>query len=75
MRRVVPWLAAVAVLVLLLPTVCVSQEDGPTRCQNVVSLPLPWGDDADTWGYIVAFAAMLATFLALRLLLRGRDDA
>lgn len=73
MRRVVPWLAAIAVLVVLLPAVCVSQQDGPTTCQSLVMLPLPWGEDADTWGYVVAFGSMLATFLALRLLLRPRD--
>ena len=73
MRRVIPWLAALLVLVALLPAVCVSQEDGPTSCQSPVWLPLPWGENADTWGYVVAFAAMLATFMALRLALRGRD--
>lgn len=73
MRRVIPWLAAIAVLVALLPAVCVSEEDGPTSCQSLVLLPLPWGENADTWGYAVAFAAMLATFLALRLLL-GRPS-
>ena len=74
MRRVIPWLAALVVLVALLPAVCVSQEDGPTSCQSLALLPLPWGENADTWGYVVAFAAMLATFLALRLLLRDRDS-
>ena len=71
MRRVLPWLAAVAVLVALLPAVCVSQEDGATSCQSLALLPLPWGENADTWGYVVAFAAMLATFVALRLVLRS----
>ena len=70
MRRVVPWAAAIVVLVALLPAVCVSSEDGPTSCQSLVLLPLPWGDSADTWGYVVAFGAMLATFVSLRLLLR-----
>jgi hypothetical protein len=69
---VVPWVAAVGVLVALLPATCVSQEGGPTSCQSLVLLPLPWGENADTWGYVVAFTSMLATFLALRLLL-GRD--
>ncbi len=73
MRRVLPWLAAVVVLVALLPAVCVSEEGGPTSCQSLVLLPLPWGENADTWGYVVAFAAMLATFLALRLALRPRE--
>jgi len=72
MRRVLPWLAAIAVLIALLPAVCVSQESGPTSCQSLALLPLPWGDHADTWGYVVAFAAMLATFVALRLALRPR---
>jgi hypothetical protein len=71
-RRVVPWLAAVAVLLALLPGLCTSEEDGPTTCQSLVLLPLPWGENADTWGYVTAFAAMLATFLGLRLLL-GRS--
>lgn len=70
MRRVIPWVAALMVLVALLPAVCVSEADGPTSCQSLVLLPLPWGDDADTWGWAVAFGAMLATFVALRLLLR-----
>ncbi|WP_432478241.1 hypothetical protein [Nocardioides sp. GXQ0305] len=73
MRRVVPWLGAIAVLVALLPVVCSSSEDGATSCQSLVLLPLPWGESADTWGYVVAFAAMLATFLALRLLLDPRN--
>jgi hypothetical protein len=72
MRRLVPWLGAIAVLIALLPAVCTSSEDGATTCQSLVLLPLPWGDSADTWGYVVAFAAMLATFLALRLLLDPR---
>jgi len=72
MRRMIPWLAALGVLVALLPTVCVSREGGPTSCQSLL-LPLPWGENADTWGYVVAFSAMVATFLALRLALRGRD--
>ena len=70
MRRVVPWAAAIVVLIALLPAVCVSSEGGPTSCQSLVMLPLPWGENADTWGYVVAFAAMLATFVGLRLLLR-----
>ena len=69
MRRVIPWLAALVVLVVLLPGVCMSEEDGPTTCQSLVLLPLPWGENADTWGWAVAFGAMLATFLVLRLLL------
>jgi hypothetical protein len=69
MRKVVPWVAALGVLVALLPAVCVSAEGGPTRCRSLALVPLPWGEHADTWGYVVAFAAMLATFLALRLLL------
>lgn len=73
-RRVIPWLAAIVVLVALLPTLCVSQEGGATRCQSLALLPLPWGEHADTWGYVVAFAAMLATFVALRLLLRRDED-
>lgn len=73
MRRVVPWLGALLVLLALLPGVCTSAEDGPTSCQSVLLLPLPWGEEADTWGWVVAFTAMLAMFLALRLLLRGRN--
>jgi len=75
MRRVLPWLAAIVVLVALLPAVCVSQEGGPTSCQSLALLPMPWGNHTDTWGYVVAFAAMLATFVALRLLLRDRTPA
>ena len=69
MRRVVPWAAAIGVLVALLPAVCVSSEDGPTRCRSLALVPLPWGENADAWAHVVAFGAMLATFLALRLLL------
>lgn len=69
MRRIVPWLAAVVVLVALWPALCVSQEDGPTSCKSAVFLPLPWGDSADTWGMLTALAAALLTYAVARRLL------
>lgn len=71
-RKVVPWLAALTALVALWPTVCMSDEGGPTTCQSAVFLPLPWGDTADTWGFLVAIGAALLTFIVLRRLLRRR---
>ena len=71
MRKVVPWVGALGVLVALLPAVCVSTEGGPTSCRSLL-LPLPWGENADTWGWVVAFGAMLATFLVLRMLLQRK---
>jgi hypothetical protein len=56
----------------LWPTVCVSQEGGPTTCQSAVFLPLPWGDSADTWGFVAAIGAALLTFVILRRVLRHR---
>lgn len=72
MRKLVPWLAAAAVLVALWPTLCVSAEGGPTSCQSAVLLPLPWGDSADTWGMAVALGAAVLTYLVLRRLLRSK---
>ena len=68
-RRLVPWLAALVVLVALWPAVCGSAEDGPTTCQSAAFLPLPWGDSADTWGIVVALTAALLTYLGSRRLL------
>jgi hypothetical protein len=49
-----------------------SGEGGPTTCQSAVFLPLPWGDSADTWGFLAAIGAALLTFIVLRMLLRRR---
>ena len=65
-----PWVGAALVLLALWPAVCMSEEDGPTTCQSAVSLPLPWGESADTWGMVAASGAALLTFLVLRTLLR-----
>lgn len=70
MRTVIPWLAAITVLLALLPAVCMSSEDGPTTCQSLALLPLPWGESSDTWGYAAAIGASLCTFVAVRLMLR-----
>ena len=72
MRTVLPWIVGLVVLVVLLPTVCGSSEGGPTTCQSAVLLPLPWGESADTWGYVVAIGAAVAAYVATRLLLRSR---
>ena len=74
MRRVVPWVAASIVLVALWPTLCMSSEGGPTTCQSAVSLPLPWGESSDTWGFVAAIGASLLTFLLLRRLVRRRGN-
>lgn len=74
MRRLVPWLAAGLVLIVLWPTVCMSSEGGPTSCQSVVLLPLPWGDSADSWGMVVALGAALLTYAILRRLLRPESQ-
>jgi hypothetical protein len=70
MRRVLPWLVAVVVLVVLWPTLCVSQEGGPTSCRSAVSLPLPWGESADTWGMVTAVVAAVVIFSVVRATLR-----
>ena len=70
MRTVVPWVAGFLVLVALWPAVCMSQEGGPTSCQSAVLLPLPWGESSDTWGFVVAIAAAMATYVVVRLLAR-----
>jgi hypothetical protein len=75
MRRAVPWLAAAIVLVALWPAVCMSQEGGPTSCRSAALLPLPWGESADTWGWVAALGAGLLTFLGVRTLLRRRGDS
>ena len=69
MRVLVPPTAAFLVLLALLPVLGMSQEGGPTTSRSLL-LPLPWGDSADTWGYVVAFGASLLTFLLVRRLLR-----
>ena len=43
-------------------------------CQSAVFLPLPWGDNADTWGFLAAIGAALLTFIVLRRLLRRRTS-
>ena len=65
-----PWLTAFIVLVALWPAICMSQEGGPTSCQSVALLPLPWGESADTWGMAVALGAAVVAFLAVRWLAR-----
>jgi hypothetical protein len=70
MRTLGPWLAGFIVLVVLWPTVCMSSEDGPSSCQSAAFLPLPWGKSADTWGMLVAGAAAVLTYVAVRFLLR-----
>lgn len=77
MRAAAPWIAGVVVLVALWPALCVSSEDGPTSCQSAVTLPLPWGESADTWGMVVAVAAAALTYLVVRRLTRrtGGQDA
>ena len=74
MRKIVPWLAAVLVLVALWPTLCMSSEGGPTTCRSMV-MPLPWGESADTWGMVVALAAAVLTYVGLRRMLRRRHGA
>lgn len=71
-RKVIPWAGAAVVLVALWPTLCMSEEGGPTTCQSAVFLPLPWGESADTWGWFAAIAGASITFVVLRLLLRDR---
>jgi hypothetical protein len=73
MRRVGPVLGAVIVLVALWPTLCVSQEGGPTSCQSAIFLPLPWGDSADTWGMATAIVAAVLMYLVLRRVLRRTE--
>jgi hypothetical protein len=63
------------VLVALWPAVCMSSEDGPTTCQSAVLLPLPWGDSADTWGWLAAACAAALTYVVLRRLLHRVDGS
>jgi hypothetical protein len=70
MRKVAPWIVALVVLIVLWPTLCMSSEGGPTSCQSAVLLPLPWGESADSWGMVVAVAAAVIAYVAVRWLLR-----
>jgi hypothetical protein len=70
MRAIGPWVTGLAVLVALWPAVCMSSEGGPTSCQSAVFLPLPWGENADTWGMVVAIGAAVLAFLTVRSMLR-----
>jgi hypothetical protein len=70
MRKLWPWIGAVIVLIALWPTLCVSQEGGPTSCQSALFLPLPWGESADTWGMVTAVVAAVLTYFVLRMVLR-----
>jgi hypothetical protein len=74
MRTLGPWMTGLVILVVLWPTTCMSSEDGPTTCRSAVSLPLPWGDSADTWGMLVAVAAASLAYVAVRRLLRRTRD-
>lgn len=69
MRVLLPSAAALLVLIALLPVLGMSQEGGPTTSRSLL-LPLPWGDSADTWGYVVALGASLLTFVVGRRVLR-----
>lgn len=71
-RRFLPAACALAVLIALWPVLCMSGEDGPTSCQSVVFIPLPWGESADTWGMVVPIVLAVVTYLLLRRLLRPR---
>lgn len=70
MRTLWPWITGLIVLVALWPTLCMSSEGGPTSCQSALFVPLPWGDNADTWGMVVAVAAAVLAYVAVRYLLR-----
>lgn len=72
MRSLVPWVLGFVVLVALWPALCMSQEDRPTTCQSALLLPLPWGEGADTWGYVVAVIAASATFYVARFTFNAR---
>lgn len=71
---VIPWLGAFVAFLVLLPVLCMSSEDGYTRCQSAVLLTLPWGD-SEAWGWGVAIAAAIATFRLLRWALQPRRTA
>lgn len=65
-RTVAPWAAALLVLLMLWPAPCVSSSSGSTSCQNALSLSLPWGESADTWGMVLAAGAAVVTFIVVR---------
>ncbi len=71
-RRLIPVVCALAVLVALWPVLCMSGEDEPTSCQSALFISLPWGESADTWGMVVPIVGAVLTFLLLRRLLRRR---
>jgi len=67
MCKVAARVVAIAVLVVLLPVVCVQGEADPGPCDSLV-LSLPWAaENGDTWGVLVAvIAAGLAFLLVLK---------
>ncbi len=74
MKGLLPWAAALLTLILLWPAVCVSSEDGPTSCQSLALVPLPWGESADTWGFVAALVGAVVAFVAVRLLVSRHDS-
>ncbi len=73
-RRLIPVLSALAVLVASWPVLCMSGEDEPPSCHSAVLIPLPWGESADTWGILVSIVGAVLTFLLLRRLLRQASE-
>ncbi len=73
MRTLLAGTAALLVLVALWPVTCVSTGGGPeTDCTSLVLVPLPWRDNADTWGIVVALAAAALAFLLISRVRRPR---
>ncbi len=71
-RRLSAWATAILVLLALWPAVCMSSEDEPTRCQSAFFLPLPWGENADSWGIVSALAASIASYFLVIAVSRPR---
>jgi hypothetical protein len=70
---VVPWVTAVMILVALWPTLCMSGGRRADHLPERGFLPLPWGESADTRGWLVAIVAAMITFIVLRIALRRRE--
>ena len=75
MRLLVASLAALGVLGLFFPVVCMQGEFDEGSCSSVSGLPLPGpADQAEIWQLVVLVAAVLAFVLVVRHGRAKQDD-
>jgi len=68
MKAFISAAGALAALVGLMPIFCSGSEGGPTTCQNLVFIDLPWAGDSDERSILLAFTVAIGVFLLLWLL-------